>query len=69
MNQPAKILQLEPTFTQKDAQTYELNFGLASVQIKNDGSIILKNPHAHLELCPDGKININGQNIYLNSHL
>ena len=57
----------EPQFRQTDQETIELNFGLATIQMKKTGQILFKNPHANLQLHTDGKITIDGQHIYLNS--
>lgn len=57
----------EPQFRQTDHETLELNFGLATIQMKKNGEIIFKNSKANLKLNTDGNINIDGQHIYLNS--
>ncbi len=60
----SKILpQSELKFLQQDQHTFELNFGKVSIKITKDGYIQIKNSHANIELRPDGKININGQEI------
>ena len=60
-------LATEPQFRQANHETWELKFGLASIQIKQNGTIIFKNPKANLILTTDGNITIDGLNIYLNS--
>lgn len=73
--QTKALQQTELKFLQQDQHTFELNFGTASIKITKDGYIQIKNSNANIELRPDGKININGQeinqqaiDIHLNSH-
>jgi hypothetical protein len=60
-------LTTEPQFKQTDHETLELTFGLATIQMKQNGKIIFKNSKANLTLNTDGNIYIDGLNIYLNS--
>jgi len=73
--QSKTLPQTELKFLQQDQQTFELNFGNASIKITKDGYIQIKNSKANIELRANGTININGQeinqqgiDIHLNSH-